>query len=68
MTNNLHRTLKMISDMRIMPLEEAKILDHFPDKDLTFELGSDLDAYGFSIDDSVELIFQKYFFIHDHLP
>ena len=51
-----------------MPLEEAKILDYFPDKDLTFELGSDLDAYGFSIDDSVELIFKKYFFIHDHLP
>ena len=54
--------------MRIMPLEEAKILDYFPDKDLTFELSSDLDAYGFSINDSVELIFKKYFFIHDHLP
>ena len=45
MSNNLRKTMQLISDMRIMPLEQAGILDQFPDKDLTFELGEDLDAY-----------------------
>ena len=47
MTNNLHRSLQLISAMRIMPLQEGKVLDYFPDGDLTFELGADLDQYGF---------------------
>ncbi len=39
----------------------------FPEGDLTFELGKDLDSYDFHMDDSVEAIFNKYFRIHDHL-
>ena len=37
------------------------MLHVFPDKDLTFKLGGDLDAYGFKMDDSVRDIFGKYF-------
>jgi dsRNA-specific ribonuclease len=68
MSNNVRKTLELISDMRIMPLKQAGVLEMFPDADLTFELGEDLDAYGFDMDDSVEVIFQRYFKIHDHLP
>lgn len=67
MTNNLRRSLKLISDMRIMPLEQAGILDLFPDKDLTFELDEDIDSYQLAMDDKVEDIFHKYFTIHNHL-
>ncbi len=31
MTNNLRRSMQLISDMKIMPLEQAKVLDYFPD-------------------------------------
>ena len=47
MTNNLRRTMQLISDMQIMPLEQAGVLDLFPDGDLTFELSEDLDGYCF---------------------
>jgi len=57
MTNNLRRSLKLISDMRIMPLEQAGILELFPDKDLTFELDEDIDFYQLNMDDKVEDIF-----------
>ena len=67
MTNNLRRSMQLISDMRIMPLQQAQILDLFPDKDLTFELGEDIDCYGLSINDTVESIFRKYFSIHTHI-
>jgi len=40
----------------------------FPDGDLTFELGKDLDSYNFNMEDLVESIFRKYFAIHEHLP
>ena len=67
MSNNLHKTLKLISDMRIMPLQQAHILEYFPDEDLTFELGADIDAYKFEINDTVEDIFGKYFHVHSHV-
>lgn len=62
MSNNLRRTLDLISALKIVPLEQAHLLEMIPDKDLTFVLGDDIDAYGFSIDtDRVEDIFNKYF-------
>lgn len=64
MSNNLFQTLQLISEMRIMPLKQAGVLDLIPDKDLTFELNYDLDAYEFGINDSVKAIFDKYFRIH----
>lgn len=36
-----------------------------PDKDLTFELGDDLYAYGFSMNDRVSDIYEKYFKIQN---
>ena len=67
MSNDVRKTLQLISDMRIMPLQQAGVLEMFPDGDLTFELGKDLYSYEFLMDDSVEAIFTKYFRIHDHL-
>ena len=43
------------------------MLHVFPDKDLTFKLGGDLDAYGFKMDDSVRDIFAKYFKLHTQI-
>lgn len=67
MSNNLRRSLELISDMRIMPLRQAGVIDMFPDADLTFELAADLDSYNFSMDDAVEDIFAKYFIVHHHI-
>jgi dsRNA-specific ribonuclease len=67
MSNNLRVTLELISDMKIMPLRQAGVLDLFPDSDLTFELAEDLDSYGFEMTDSVEDIFAKYFRVHGHI-
>jgi len=36
MSNNLRRSLQLISDMKIMPLKQANIIELFPDMDLTF--------------------------------
>jgi len=68
MSNNLRRSLQLISDMKIMPLKQANIIELFPDMDLTFELGEDIDCYGLTMEDSVEDIFRKYFAIHSHMP
>jgi dsRNA-specific ribonuclease len=67
MTNNLRKTMQLISDMRIMPLKQAGVLEMIPDDDLTFKLHADIDEYGFDMADTVEDIFRKYFHIHDHI-
>ena len=41
-------------------------MKHFPDTDLTFKLGSELDCYDFDLIDSVQDIFQKYYKIDQH--
>ena len=65
MSNNLYKTLKWLSDIRLVPLEQAKLLQIYPDEDLTFNLcNSDLDSYGFKMTDSVEDVFTKYFDRH----
>lgn len=46
-----------------MPLRQANLLELFPDADLTFDLGDDLDAYGFTINDKVTDIYHKYFLV-----
>jgi len=64
MTNNLRRSLEFISNMKIVPMVQAHLIDFFPDKDLTFVLGEDLDQYKFDIEnDRVEDIFRKYIYI-----
>mmetsp|Transcript_18562 Transcript_18562/g.24964 ORF Transcript_18562/g.24964 Transcript_18562/m.24964 type:complete len:92 (+) Transcript_18562:1344-1619(+) len=47
LSNNLFKTLKWLSDIRLVPMEQAKLLSIYPDEDLTFHLCSDLDSYGF---------------------
>lgn len=61
MSTNLYKTLKFISKIQLVPLEEAGLLHRFPDKTLTFNLDLNLDNYGFDISDSVSDIFFKYF-------
>ena len=61
MSNNLRKTLQLISDIKLVPMKQAHLLDMIPDKDLTFVLGADIDAYEFTMNDSVEDIFRKYF-------
>ena len=64
LSNNLRKTLQLISDIQLVPLQQANLLSAFPDKDLTFQLGADLDAYQFTMNDSVRDIFAKYFQCH----
>ena len=60
MSNNLRKTLELISDINLIPLRQAHILEQFPDSDLTFDLLEDLDAYEFSMKDRVVDVFKKY--------
>jgi len=64
MSSNLYTTLKFISDTQIVPFEQARLLSVYQNVDYTFKLGSDLDAYKFSIDDTVTDIYKKYFAYH----
>ena len=65
MSTNVFRTLKFISDIQLVPLEQANLLHEiFPDKDLSLRLGDDLDAYGFKMTDSVTDLYRKYFEYH----
>ena len=64
MSNNLFKTLKWLSDIRLVPMEQANLLSCYPDEHLIFELHENLDSYGFTMDDSVSQIFQKYFTKH----
>ncbi len=61
LSNNLYKTLKWLSDIRCVPMEQAQLLSVYPDEDLTFQMCGDLDSYGFQMEDNVTEIFQKYF-------
>ena len=61
LSNNLHKTLLFISDINLVPMEQAKLMHYFPDKDLTFKLGNDLDCYNFTLNDTIQEMFQKYY-------
>lgn len=65
LSSNLYTTLKFISDVQIVPFEQAKLLPVYNDVDYTFKLGPNLDAYGFDIEDSVSSIYRKYFAFHN---
>ena len=45
LSNNLYKTLKWLSDIRLVPMEQASLLGVYPDEDLTFRLSGDLDSY-----------------------
>ena len=64
LSNNLYKTLKWLSDIRLVPMEQANLLGIYPDEDLTFAMSSDLDSYNFSVEDSVQDVFCKYFSRH----
>ena len=68
LSNNLYRTLLFISDIQLVPLEQAKLMKHFPNCDITFKLDEDLDKYQFDLMDSVQNIFQKYFDQEPEVP
>ena len=53
LSNNLHKTLQFISDIQLVPMEQAGLMKHIPDKDLTFQLGTELEVYNFSLIDTV---------------
>ena len=36
LSNNLYKTLKWISDIKLVPLKEANLLSYYPDENLTF--------------------------------
>ena len=67
MSNNLRKTLELISDINLIPLRKAHLLEDIPDKDLTFELGDDLYSYNFTIEDRVIDIYEKYFALHSNI-
>lgn len=43
-----------------MPLKQARLLHIFPDKDLLFEMHDNLDDFGFTLDDTVTSLYEKY--------
>ena len=47
MSNNLYKTLRWISDLKLVPLKQARLLEVFPDEEIIFEMGPDLDIYQF---------------------
>ena len=47
LSNNLYRTLKWLSDINLVPMEQANLLHIYPDEDLTLHLSNNLDSYGF---------------------
>jgi hypothetical protein len=64
MSNNLRKSLEFISDIGLIPLRRAHLLEMIPDTDLTFTLHEDIDIYKFDINDKVTDIFEKYMCIH----
>lgn len=64
MSNNLRLTFELISNISLVPLRQAYLLEQFPNEDLTFTLGEDLNEYKFDMEnDRVEDIFRKYFIV-----
>jgi dsRNA-specific ribonuclease len=61
LSNNLHKTLRFISEIDLVPLIQADLLKFFPDIDLTFKLRDELDSYKFTLNDTVQEIFEKYY-------
>jgi len=53
LSNNLHKTLRFISDIELVPMVQADLMKFFPDCDLTFKLREELDCYKFTLDDTV---------------
>ena len=53
LSTNLRRTLQLISDIKLVPLEQANILSWYPNRELTFHLDDDLAKYGLSLNDDV---------------
>jgi hypothetical protein len=45
----------------LVPLQQARLLEIFPDEELLLDLKLDLDSYGFQIEDSVSTVYKKYF-------
>lgn len=60
MSTNLFTTLQFISDIQLVPLKQARLLSIFPDEDLLFEMHDNLDDFGFTLDDTVTSMYQKY--------
>jgi len=61
LSNNLHKTLRFISDIELVPMVQADLMKYFPDIDLTFKLRDELDSYQFTLNDNVQEIFEKYY-------
>lgn len=65
LSNNLHKTLRFISDIELVPLVQADLMKYFPDDDLTFHLRDDLDVFNFDLNDNVQSIFEKYYSVEE---
>ena len=60
LSTNLRRTLQLISDIQLVPLEQANLLDHFPNRSLTFDLREELEKYDHKLMDDCQALFEKY--------
>lgn len=60
MSTNLFQTLRFISDIQLVPLKQARLLEIFPDRDLLLQMHDNLDDFGFNLDDTVVSMFAKY--------
>lgn len=67
LSTNLHRTLQLISDISLVPLEQADLIKHFPNRELTFHLREELELYNFDLMDNVPKVFERYWNVEDKL-
>lgn len=62
LSSDLRTTLQWISDIKLVPLEKAHIIDKFkPNYDYTFDLREPLEHFQFEIGMTVSELFEEYF-------
>jgi dsRNA-specific ribonuclease len=66
MSNNLKSACQFISDLRLVPLEEAGLMDLFPDKCVQFEIPDRLEQFGIGKEESFNSCIQKFLAVRSY--
>jgi dsRNA-specific ribonuclease len=60
MSNNLKSACQFISDMRLVPLEDAGLMHLFPDAKVAFRLPDNLETFGIGIEETFNSCIEKF--------
>lgn len=60
MSTDLFTTLQFISDIQLVPLRQARLLEMFRDRQFLLPLPDSLDIFGFTLQDNVSTLYKKY--------